>query len=106
MIYDSLLTYLLQNKGVETTSKPPERVMEKAATEFEALFLYEILKQIPLRDGMMGKGLGGEVYEGLFKMELSRELARRGTGLKEMILRNLKQLEQPSADNKTTSGEL
>ncbi len=89
MIYDTLFTSALGGLTLrgQNSSKPTEEEIKKAATEFEALFINELLKHLPLSKGLGGKGLGEDVYETIFKLELSRELAQRGTGIKEMIIK-------------------
>ncbi len=93
MIYDSLIASALGgiNLNNHSSSKPSDEELKKAATEFEAMFIYELLKEMPMSGGLAGKGLGSDVYESIFKLELSRELAKRGTGIREMIIKAIKQ---------------
>lgn len=93
MIYDSLLASALGgiNLSRQNSSGPSDKELKKAATEFEAMFIYELLKEMPMSMGLAGKGLGSDFYESIFKLELSRELAKRGTGIREMIIQAVKQ---------------
>ena len=93
MIYDSLLASALGglNMNRHNSSRPSDEEIKKAATEFEALFIYELLKEMPIGKGISGKGLGGDLYDGMFKLELSRELAKRGIGIREMIINAVRQ---------------
>ncbi|MBA4392062.1 MAG: hypothetical protein C0407_00755, partial [Desulfobacca sp.] len=61
--------------------------LKETAKELEALFFYEMLKELrqTTQGGLLGKGLGSDIYNSLFDMELARLLAGRGIGLKEMI---------------------
>lgn len=63
----------------------------KAVTkEMEALFLYEMLKAMRNTVHSAGKnGMGNDTYMSLFDMELSRVIADRGVGLKDMLLKGL-----------------
>jgi len=67
--------------------------LEKAAKDFEAVFVGYMLKSmrstIP-KDDMLGDGLGGDVMEGMFDAELSTQLSRQShLGLAEMIYRSV-----------------
>jgi Rod binding domain-containing protein len=70
--------------------------LREAAKEIEALFFYEMLKELrkTTQGGLMGKGLGNDVYNSLFDMELARLLSGRGIGLKEMILKQVEKRPQ------------
>jgi murein DD-endopeptidase MepM/ murein hydrolase activator NlpD len=72
----------------------PERTRE-AAKEFEAMFLYELLKEMRAASGggLFGKGLSGEVYQTLFDMEIARRLAERGTGISDVLEKALSRKE-------------
>jgi len=75
--------------------------LKETAKELEALFFFEILKELrkTSQGGLLGKGLGNDVYTSLFDMELARLLAGRGVGLKEMIQKKVEdQLNQKKAD--------
>ena len=75
----------------------PEK-LKKACTEFEALFIQEILKfmrQTIPQSGLSGPGAGKEVYQSLMDQELSKNLAKKG-GLRigEMVYRQMVRKEE------------
>lgn len=58
------------------------------AREMEALFLYEMLKAMRATvHSEADNSLGHDTYMSLFDMELSRVMADRGVGLKDMLLK-------------------
>ncbi len=69
----------------------PGEGVRKVSREFEALFIYELLKGMRgmAGKGLFGEGLSGDVFQTLFEMELARVLAERGTGLSEVLVRTL-----------------
>jgi flagellar protein FlgJ len=72
--------------------------LKKASTEFEALFIQEILKfmhQTIPQSGLAGPGAGKEVYQSLLDQELSKNLAKKG-GLRigEMVYRQMVRKEE------------
>jgi flagellar protein FlgJ len=72
--------------------------LKKASTEFEALFIQEILKfmrQTIPQSGLAGPGAGKEVYQSLLDQELSKSLAKKG-GLRigEMVYRQMVRKEE------------
>jgi flagellar protein FlgJ len=75
----------------------PEK-LKKACTEFEALFIQEVLKfmrqTIPV-SGISGPGAGKEVYQSLLDQELGKSLAKKG-GLRigEMVYRQMLRKEE------------
>ncbi len=75
----------------------PEK-LKKACTEFEALFVQEILKfmrQTIPQSGLAGSGAGKEVYQSLLDQELSKNLAKKG-GLRigEMVYKQMLRKEE------------
>ena len=92
MIYDPILTALVGSikAGNGKDCVLTDEKLRKVSREFESMFLYELLKNMDTSGGMFGKGLGGDVFNTLFKMELSREMASRGTGLGRLIYESLK----------------
>jgi murein DD-endopeptidase MepM/ murein hydrolase activator NlpD len=71
----------------EASSAP----LKAAAKELESLFIYELLKEMrqTTQGGLLGKGLGNEVYSSLFDMEIARLFAQRGFGLADLILKQM-----------------
>jgi murein DD-endopeptidase MepM/ murein hydrolase activator NlpD len=73
--------------------------LKETAKELEALFIYEMLKEMrsTTQGGLLGKGLGNDIYTSLFDMEIARMFAGRGIGLKEMILKQVERLSEKDA---------
>lgn len=66
--------------------------LKKAVSEFEALFVNNMLKTMRTtihKSGLLGKGMGGDIYTSLFDWEISKEMASGGgLGLGRMLLEN------------------
>ncbi len=84
-----MLDPLISLQGLQSPAGSEDRAgrVRKASKEFEAMFLYELLKEMRAASGggLFGKGLSGEVYQTLFDMEIARRLAERGTGISEVL---------------------
>jgi flagellar protein FlgJ len=69
----------------------PDKALKAAATQFEALFMNMILKNmresLP-KDGLMSSS-AGETYTGMLDQQLSQKLAGRSTGLADMLVKQL-----------------
>ena len=81
--------------------------LKKACTDFEALFVARMLKQmrqtIP-QNGLLGNGPGKEVYQGFMDQELAKKISQRGgVGLGEKLYRQVVQREEKS-DTATREG--
>ena len=86
--------------------QPPQRLDEKgklklqrAVREFEALMLSTMLKSmrsgIPQSD-MFGESYGGDMLEGMFDIELARQMSRNSSlGMGEMLYREITGEEMP-----------
>ena len=79
--------------GVGDKKKLNEKKLKKACTDFEALFIAHMLKSmrqtIP-QTGFLGKGPGGDIYQGLMDEELSKKLAQnKGLGLGQVLYRQM-----------------
>lgn len=65
--------------------------LKKAVVDFEALFINEMLKNMRstiTKSGLLGDGMGEDVYTSLFDWEISKEMASgRGLGLGEMLIK-------------------
>jgi Rod binding domain-containing protein len=77
--------------------------LKKACTEFEALFVQEILKfmrQTVPKSDLAGPGGGKEVYQSLMDQELSKSLAKKG-GLRigELVYRQMSRKEEKRASS-------
>ncbi len=76
----------------ELAKRDRNRALKEACQEFEALFLYQLLKEmrrcVP-ESGFWPKSLARDLYEDLYYQEVSREVARRGTGLGQILYQQL-----------------
>jgi murein DD-endopeptidase MepM/ murein hydrolase activator NlpD len=85
--------------------------LQKAAQEFEAVFINYLLKVMreTIEDsGLMEGGLGNATYTEMFDQELSLSLARRGSlGISKLILQGVTKSEAEKSSEATgeTSGE-
>ena len=85
---------LIHKKVEELKSLPkkPEQ-LQKASEDFEALFIYFMLRSMRktiVKSELLDSGLGGEIYESLFDQELSRTIAHQTRlGIAEMIRNQL-----------------
>lgn len=78
--------------GIESLrGRKDAEAIKLAAKEMESLFAYELIKAMRQASGESSKGMGSDVYTSLFDMELSRLMAERGLGLKEMLLKGLRE---------------
>jgi Rod binding domain-containing protein len=72
--------------------------LKKACSDFEALFIHQLLKfmrQAAPSNALLGKGPGTEIYQSLMDQELSNHLAKRsGIGLGEMMARQILRREE------------
>ncbi len=72
-------------------SRDPQSAVRKAAGQFEALFMQQLMKS--MRDAMpksgMLEGPGQETYVGMLDQQLSQSLANRVGGLADMIAKQL-----------------
>jgi Rod binding domain-containing protein len=93
--------------GALSNPEISENRLKGAAKELEALFFYEMLKELrkTTQGGLLGKGLGNDVYNSLFDMELARKLADRGVGLKEMIMKQVKGRPEKGSGNLLNSAD-
>ncbi|WP_022854054.1 rod-binding protein [Thermodesulfatator atlanticus] len=76
----------------ELAKRDQKAALRKACQEFESIFLYEIfkgLKKTIPEGGMFPKSFQREMYEDFFYQEVSRRLAQKGTGLSELLYKQL-----------------
>jgi len=67
--------------------------MKAMAKEMEAMFAYEMIKVMRETSDMSAKGsLGKDTYMSLFDQEISRILAERGLGLRDMLEKGLQHM--------------
>lgn len=75
------------HKSGDTLSLEEKRKAEKAARDFESLFIYLIFKE--MRNAMLGKNdegsdsldLGGDIFDDLGYLELSSQISKTGIGI-------------------------
>ena len=75
--------------------------LKKACSDFEALFMARMLKQMRQSippNGLLGNGPGKEVYQSLMDQELAKKMSQgRGIGLGERLYRQVLQREEKPA---------
>ena len=83
------------NKEVDQTR------LKGAVKDLEALFIYEMLKEMrqTTQGGFLGKGMGNDIYGSLFDMEIAKVFAERGLGLGEKILKQIEGREKNRSVN-------
>ncbi len=89
--------------GLETLRRLPAdklkepAVRKRVASEIEGYFLNEMLKAMRRTVASPTEGMtGGEIFTGLIDMELSRFLAKRGTGVADMVLKAIERKSSPA----------
>ncbi len=93
-----------------TAQKGPE-AMKAVAENMETLFTYELVKEMRATTMEGGQDYSRKTYEGMFDMELARLLAQKETGLRDMILKQIEQInskvthEEPSSDSLNSKGK-
>ena len=80
--------------GTRADRPAEEEKLRKACTDFEALFINQILRtmrQTLPKGGLLKEGPERDIFQSLFDQELSRDIAgRKGLGLGEMIYRQMR----------------
>ena len=80
--------------------RDPRAAIGKAAQQFEALFMQMVLKS--MREATPKSGLldssAGELYTGMLDQQLAGKVAASGTGLADMIVKQLSRHIRPAAD--------
>lgn len=82
--------------------------IKAVAQEMEAMFAYELLKAMRATSdtSTSNGGLGPNTYTSLFDMELSKLIAKRGIGLKEMMLKGIERRTVTTAKNANENTEV
>ncbi|MFQ5330207.1 MAG: peptidoglycan DD-metalloendopeptidase family protein [Thermodesulfobacteriota bacterium] len=79
---------------LQTNPNREKRELEKAASEFEALFIHQMLKTMRKsvdKGSLFGNSKGEEIYKSMLDEELSKVMAQgKGMGLREMVVRDLR----------------
>lgn len=75
--------------------------LKGAVKDLEALFFYEILKEMrqSTQGGFLGKGMGNDIFGSLFDMEIAKLFSERGLGLGEIILKQVTGREENRPDS-------
>lgn len=86
--------------------RDPE-ALRTVAKEMEALFAYEMLKAMR-QTSSSSQGLGADCYTSMFDMEVARVLSERGLGIREMLLKYVRDTRDThlSGMNAETTGPL
>lgn len=83
-----LLARTEELKGVKQSSKATPEKMEKVAEDFEALFIFNMLKELDKTMKLKEKGYMEETYMSIVYEKVSQFLAKnKGIGIKEMLMR-------------------
>ncbi len=93
----------LDSRGLDSLRRAahesPDKALKTAATQFEALFMNMLLKN--MRDSLPKDGLmsssAGDTYTTMLDQQLSQNLADRGTGLADMLVKQLNRNMKPAA---------
>lgn len=96
-MHESAAMYLNLSGRIPTVTAPADAknasALKKAAEEFEAVFINQLLKvmrETIEESGLTGEGCGKSIYTELFDQEISLSMARRGMlGISDMITRDL-----------------
>ncbi len=82
-----------------TARDAPDKALKTAATQFEALFMNMLLKNmresLP-KDGLMSSS-AGDTYTAMLDQQLSQQLASKGTGLADLLVKQLSKSMKPAA---------
>jgi flagellar protein FlgJ len=85
----------------------PRQAVKKVATQFEALFMQMVLKS--MREATPHSGLldsqEQDMYRGMLDQQVAQQIAGKGTGLAELIARQLARNLPASAADAATAGE-
>ena len=95
-------TAIVQRKLSEAQNRMQNhRQLREAAEDFEALFVFYMLRsmrQTVMKSGLLGEGIGGEIWESLFDQELSGVVARNTPlGIAELLVQQLSKQQSPSS---------
>jgi Rod binding domain-containing protein len=75
-------------KNAKQSSKATPEKMEKVAEDFEALFIFNMLKELDKTMKLKEKGYMEETYMSIVYDKVSQFLAKnKGIGIKEMLMR-------------------
>ncbi len=84
----SLLRHGEDLKGIQKSSKSDQEKLEKVAEDFEALFIFNMLKELDKTTKLSDKGYMEETYMSIIYDKVSQFLSKnKGIGIKEMLMR-------------------
>ena len=89
-MYNNQLSKISGQQPPETTdSKTRNSELKEVAKEMEAVFAYQLIKEMRKTSDSMSSnnGLGSDTYMSLFDMEISNIFAERGLGLQDALMR-------------------
>ena len=85
----------------------PRQAVKKVATQFEALYMQMVMKS--MREATMRSGLldsqEQDMYRGMLDQQVAQQIAAQGTGLSELIARQLMRNLPASAAGAATAGQ-
>ena len=88
----------------QLSNRDPAKAVKQVATQFEALFMQMVLKS--MRDATMKSGLldssDQQLYTSMLDQQLAQKIAVGGTGLADVIARQLSRNLPPSATTSAT----
>ncbi len=80
-------------KYIESLAKKDKKAaLRMACQEFEAVVLYQVLKELEKtvpKDGLFKQSFQEKIYQDLFYEEISKELSKRGTGIGDLLYHQL-----------------
>jgi len=80
----------IETPGLSTRD---DKRLDEACSEFESLFIYQLLKEMRASvpgDGYLGNSMQSETYASMFDIEIARELSsQRGIGLADFLRQQL-----------------
>lgn len=83
-----VLSKVNELKGVKGSPQDSPEKMEKVAEEFEAIFIFNMLKELDKTMKLQAKGYMEESYMSIVYDKVSQFLAKnKGIGIKEMLMR-------------------
>lgn len=83
-----LLEHSKDLQGINQSSGDDPEKMAKVAEDFEALFIFNMIKELDKTTKLTEKGYMSETYMSIIYEKVSQFLAKnRGIGIKEMLMR-------------------
>jgi Rod binding domain-containing protein len=91
MIPDNDLLVLQARVAKNPELQKDPAVMKKVAQEIESLFVQELLKVMRegSGEGLFSKGLGSDIFSGIFDGEIAKKISEKGIGLGDVIMKSI-----------------